>query len=120
MALIEKPIVSLHKNGMSYLKINGKKIATMDLQDIKEVSCYIYRLEVVKEYRNMGYGSMLMGEIIEILKERNKTAVSLYVETINKGAIRFYERFGFFISMIREAEKGKHRKHYLMTLKLNE
>lgn len=49
-----------------------------------------------KEYRGKGFGKLLMDYVCSFLKNKSDTA-EVGVQTINKGAIKFYENCGFKI-----------------------
>lgn len=56
---------------------------------------YVIRLvEVVGEFRGMGFGTKMMSEIIQFLKPK-KLPILLYVDPSNKSAISVYTKLGF-------------------------
>lgn len=70
-----------------------------------------FAISLYKEYRNKGYGSLLMKKIIEHLKQKGYKQASLSVDK-NNYAVKMYKKLGFEII--------KENKHdYLMLLKLN-
>lgn len=52
-------------------------------------------IDILPEYQSKGYGSDLMNALLQELKARNIKGIMLTADAENKGAIRFYERFGF-------------------------
>ncbi|MBI1301016.1 MAG: GNAT family N-acetyltransferase [Alphaproteobacteria bacterium] len=52
---------------------------------------------IKKEYQNKGYGSMLLEEIIEKLKQDGFKRVELRTDEDNQRGISFYKKMGFFI-----------------------
>ena len=58
-------------------------------------------LAIHEEVRNSGYGTMMMREIREKITPKKKKKVELFLHSL-PGAIRFYERFGFFETIRRE------------------
>lgn len=56
---------------------------------------YVIRLvEVLEEFRGMGFGTKMMKEMIEFLKPK-KLPILLYVDPTNKPAISVYTKLGF-------------------------
>ncbi|KAI7901717.1 acyl-CoA N-acyltransferase [Cokeromyces recurvatus] len=61
---------------------------------------YMMTLGVLKLYRNLGLGSMLIEHIMEYARKTTNpmiTSIYLHVQTVNEKAIRFYMRNGFRI-----------------------
>lgn len=52
-------------------------------------------ISVIKEYWNLGVGSMLMSKVIDFAKENQFEVIDLEVRCDNLGAIHLYEKFGF-------------------------
>lgn len=52
-------------------------------------------IDILDEYQNMGYGSMLIDTLLTELKKRNVKGVMLTASADNDGAIRFYKRLNF-------------------------
>lgn len=52
-------------------------------------------IDILDDYQNQGYGSLLIEALLNELKSRNIKGVMLTVSSNNNGAIRFYKRFGF-------------------------
>jgi RimJ/RimL family protein N-acetyltransferase len=61
-----------------------------------------FGISVLKEYHNLGLGSIMMELLIEKAREYGKTKIELDVRVDNKGAIHLYEKFGFFHEGIRK------------------
>lgn len=64
---------------------------------------YIMTLGVLKFYRNLGLGSILIEHIMEIARRATTpiiTSIYLHVQTVNEQAIRFYTRNGFRIQTV--------------------
>jgi len=70
-----------------------------------------FAISLYKEYRNKGYGSLMMRKMIELLKNKGYKQASLSVDK-NNYAVKMYKKLGFEI-----IQKNKH--DYLMLLKLN-
>ncbi|MCL1937388.1 MAG: GNAT family N-acetyltransferase [Candidatus Azobacteroides sp.] len=69
-----------------------------------------FAISIFKEYRKLGIGSMLMKEMIKLLKDKGYAKTSLSVQKKNYAA-KMYQKLGFEI--IRENEED-----YIMVLKL--
>ncbi len=52
-------------------------------------------IDILPEYQNQGYGSVLINTLLRELKSRGIKGVMLIASADNKGAIRFYERHSF-------------------------
>ena len=52
-------------------------------------------IDILEEYQNKGYGSILMNSLLDELKSRKIKGIMLTTSSDNHGAIRFYKRFGF-------------------------
>ncbi|KAG2209459.1 hypothetical protein INT47_008302 [Mucor saturninus] len=64
---------------------------------------YMMTLGVLKNYRNLGLGSVLIDHIMENARRATNpmiTSLYLHVQTVNEQAIRFYTRNGFRIQAI--------------------
>ncbi len=65
----------------------------------------INNIAVKKEYRNMGFGKMLMNALIEEAKKQQIKAMTLEVRVTNESAIALYKKLGF-------KEAGIRKKYY--------
>ena len=74
------------------VKINNKPIATGRIDIEKEGK--IGRLAVIKDYRNKGYGSLIVNKLEEIAQQKHLTSVWLNAQ---KASIKFYQRLGYQI-----------------------
>ena len=52
-------------------------------------------MSVLKEYQNMGIGTLVMRSLIKRARELNKTKMELEVRVDNESAIHLYDLFGF-------------------------
>lgn len=52
-------------------------------------------IDILDEYQNKGYGSLLMNTLLNELSARKVKGIMLTADSDNYGAIRFYKRFGF-------------------------
>lgn len=52
-------------------------------------------IDILPEYQNRGYGSVLINTLLRELQSRGIKGVMLIASADNKGAIRFYERHSF-------------------------
>lgn len=74
--------------------INGKEVGKYGLsfyEDIKAVG--IGSFEIYPQYRNKGYGTRVINQIIDKYKDKYDW-IYCFVEADNEGAIRFYKRIG--------------------------
>ena len=59
---------------------------------VKDGIWYIGRMAVLKEYRNQGYGKLIMEYVLNYLKNKNPNKIIIYAQTTVLG---FYKKFGF-------------------------
>ena len=57
---------------------------------------YIYNLEIYEEYRNQGYGNLMIAEIVE-LYNNTPYPLTLAVAIDNSKALHLYKKYGFVI-----------------------
>lgn len=62
----------------------------------------INNIAVKKEFRQMGFGKMLMNALIEDAKSQNIKAMTLEVRVTNESAIALYKKLGFKEAGIRK------------------
>ena len=74
------------------IKIKSNPIATGRIDIAKEGK--IGRVAVIKDYRNKGYGSLIVHKLEEIAQEEGLTSVWLNAQ---KPSINFYQRLGYQI-----------------------
>lgn len=56
---------------------------------------YIYHVSIIKSYRSMGIGPELMKKCIASLKKAGLERCTIFVDTENSGARRFWEKHGW-------------------------
>jgi len=87
------------KDGMIYLvaRTEGKVIAgaSMQPQTGKHAHIASYGIFIHKDYRDLGLGTALTTEMINIARERGFEIVQLSVYASNTGAKHVYEKCGF-------------------------
>lgn len=63
-----------------------------------ETRAYLYGFRIKPAYRNAGLGSFMLTTIVNDLKQRGYTWLTLNVAIENTAARRLYERFGFVVA----------------------
>ncbi|WMJ81928.1 GNAT family N-acetyltransferase [Clostridium sp. MB40-C1] len=58
---------------------------------------YIVNFGIIQEFREKGYGKILLSYLLNILKENNYNKVNIHVDFNNYSAIKLYKYFGFEI-----------------------
>ena len=66
-------------------------------------------IAVKKEYQHMGYGTLLMKDIIQRCIERNIEYIHLEVRKDDKKAVGLYKKFGFEEVNVRKDYYGKNK-----------
>lgn len=109
-----------------WVKLYSKRklLGKLFMHDTDQPGCYISHFEIKPGCRNAGNGSYLLTSALEYAKAMNCTAASLHCSLSNAGAIRFYERHGFFIAATTTKarysnETGLVERNYLMVKQLN-
>ena len=69
---------------------------------IEQEHSEIINFYVLEEYQNMGFGSMMLEFVIQLVKMSGVPNISLEVRDHNKKAIRLYESYGFKYSHTRK------------------
>jgi ribosomal-protein-alanine N-acetyltransferase len=64
----------------------------------RNIRATIMKMAVHPEHRRKGIATVLLNQVLEILKEKKIIDVCLNVEIIRKPAIALYEKFGFQIT----------------------
>lgn len=80
--------------------IIGFLLGTYETNETNETTNFhIMSIGIIKSHRKLGYGSKLLEWILNRIKELypEYKSVSLYVHTLNKAAIKFYNKHGFKI-----------------------
>lgn len=61
---------------------------------------YIHDVVVHSSYRNRGYGSLMIGELIRLAQERNYCKLTLEVRKDNPAAQKVYRSLGFEVGQV--------------------
>jgi len=87
------------KEGMCYLvaRVEGKVVGGASIHPKTDKHAHIasYGVFIHKSYRNLGLGTTLTKEFIEIAKKRGLEILQLSVYATNKRAVRIYQKCGF-------------------------
>ena len=81
---------------------------------------HITNIVVKKDFRNLGFGSVLLNKLIELCKEKKCSSITLEVNTKNIPAIKLYEKFGFKNVGIRKKYYNGLDDAVIMTMEVNE
>jgi len=87
------------ESGMRYLvaRINGKVVGGASLTPFNGKRAHIaeFGIYIVKTYRNIGLGTIIIEELIEIARKSGFQAVQLSTFSTNRRAIHVYKKCGF-------------------------
>ncbi len=89
--------LSIKENNSFFLKDNNKIIGFL-LGAIRRDICYISSVIVLKEFRNKGYGEILLEKGLILFEENNCKIIKLEVLQDNSNAINLYLKKGFKIT----------------------
>jgi len=79
-------------------ELDGRIVSVTNLTKGKGRNSHVaeYGISVLKDYRRLGIATVISKRIIEIgRKDKGIKLISLDVSTLNRGAIRLYEKLGF-------------------------
>lgn len=82
------------EDGAILMKVNNTYIGYGQII-IKDKSPYIVNFGILKDYRNKGYGKMLLTYMLNILYKKGKKSVKIKVDSKNESAIKLYKNVGF-------------------------
>jgi putative acetyltransferase len=99
----DKDLMNIEKyytknNGYFFVMVNqtdNSVIGTVGILRIDNSICQLRKLYLLKEYRRMGLGKMLLEHSIECAKINNYTKIILETISPLKAAIALYEKHGF-------------------------
>lgn len=58
---------------------------------------YVHHLAVDPDYQKMGYGKMIMDELIELFRNLKVHKLHLFIEKTNRNVVEFYNKLGWEI-----------------------
>ena len=97
-----------------YREINDNKLAVLSVITINDLvvgfsdswntfdSGTICQIAIHPDYQHQSLGSKLMEEIIKDAKAKKTRTLTLEVRSSNEKAIRFYNKYGFQIALVKE------------------
>lgn len=80
-----------------YFAHEGKIRGSFVIQNSDNKERYIYDLVIYDEYRNQGYGNLMIAEMVEKYGNYN-IPLTLAVLTENLPALHLYQKYGFIIT----------------------
>jgi len=86
-------LVYNHAILVGYIKLNENG-SQSDIKDSNSME--IERIYVLGELQGQGFGAWILTQVISIARSKNKYYLWLGVWELNKKAIKFYERLGFY------------------------
>lgn len=121
-AQAKKITKQLMKNGINLIAENNNQIvglieSVIGMQTKTKHTIYINQMNVKKTYRRQGIANKLMKKLFQIAKKNKIKLLYLHVVSINKPAIKFYEKQGFKITgkIIRQYKfNNKYVDNYIM------
>ena len=82
-------------------EINGQWVSALRMTKVEDFY-YLEALETAKQYRQKGYGTKFLQELIELLKKRGKVIIRSNVSKNNMASLALHRKCGFAI----EEENG--------------
>ncbi len=96
---------AINENTLYLLALAGEKVIGYVGCWISYEEAQITNVAIMPEYRGRGIGTRLFGEIIQRVKEKGVTAMTLEVRPTNAPALAIYTGYGF-------KEAGRRPKYY--------
>jgi ribosomal protein S18 acetylase RimI-like enzyme len=97
--ILEKELHFSEEEALDYVKkkenvlravINNQSVGFLSYFNKKDGSYYIDDFDIIKEYRRRGIGTLMLQELVLIVKTKNTHKISLHVAEKNIGAINFF------------------------------
>ncbi|MEN3043920.1 MAG: ribosomal protein S18-alanine N-acetyltransferase [Candidatus Hydrothermales bacterium] len=105
-------------NYFTVLELDGKIIGYLIAGEY-EKSYYLKNIAVKREFQGLGYGKILLKDLINKARRELKRYIFLEVRISNERAIKFYERFGFKKIRLIRGYYGYKEDAYEYLLELN-
>jgi ribosomal protein S18 acetylase RimI-like enzyme len=70
-------------------------VPMLELESLVEGSWYLMALAVFEEHQRKGLGALMLADAEKQARKAGASLMSLLVESVNVGAVRFYRCFGF-------------------------
>ena len=102
---------------VNVLKINDEIIGYYDIWFLFE-NVDLAFIAVKKEYQHMGYGTLLMKDIMHRCIEKNIEFINLEVRKDDERAVNLYKKFGFEVVNTRKDYYGKNKDALCMARNL--
>ena len=90
-----RPISAIKSHLITLLLIDNEKPVAYGHLDSEQGTIWL-GLCVLPEYQGIGYGTVMMKALFKEAKKLNLSSIYLTVDKDNLGAIRLYEKAGFF------------------------
>jgi ribosomal protein S18 acetylase RimI-like enzyme len=88
----------LDKSAFVYSVFDGDKLVGMGRIVEDGIMCMFYDIVVHQDYQGKGVGKMIMNNLLEFVKDKKYSSVSLFADPNNKDfLVPFYNKFGFEI-----------------------
>ena len=84
-----------NENTLYLLALDGKRVVGYAGCWISYEEAQITNVAVLPEYRGKGIGTQLFGAVIDAVKAKGVTAMTLEVRPSNEPALALYDRYGF-------------------------
>ncbi len=109
-----------YKNDLfiKYVLIYDNKLIGFYLCTINDTVIYLMQIHIIKEYRNLGYGKILMQHFEKLARENNCLYAELEVSMINEYATRFYKNLGYITEKIFD-QSGERRQFMIKIITNN-
>lgn len=92
---------------------NGEVAGMIGVQRVDSSVAEVRRLRIRPQYRRRGIATALMAHAIGFCRERDYLKIVLDVRVERQGAISLFEKFGFYLSRIRDHDDRKMLDFYV-------
>lgn len=88
---------NLSRDILCYNAFSGGEMVGVCCVNVKPDALTVFGLGVAPKHQGKGYGRIMLGEIIRLLKSRYKQDIVLEVDSVNKRAVSLYRTSGFTV-----------------------
>ncbi len=94
-------------NGFWVAQRDGSVLGMIGVQQVDDAVAEVRRLRVHPEYRRQGVGTALMKHAVSFCRDHEYLKIILDVRGERAGAIRMFEKFGFYLAKVREQDERR-------------
>lgn len=94
-------------NGFWVAERDASVLGMIGVQQVDDAVAEVRRLRVHPEHRRQGVGTALMKHAVSFCRDHEYLKIVLDVRGERAGAIRMFEKFGFYLAKVREQDERR-------------